>query len=60
MESKLRLALQNNDFSEIVDPRLLNQYDHDEMRMMIACATACTRYSPHERPPISRVRSIIS
>ncbi|XP_078174992.1 proline-rich receptor-like protein kinase PERK5 [Carex rostrata] len=59
IESKLRLALQNNDFSEIVDPRLMNQYNHDEMRMMISCATACTHYSPHERPPISRIALVL-
>ncbi|XP_078175307.1 proline-rich receptor-like protein kinase PERK5 isoform X1 [Carex rostrata] len=59
IEPKLRLALQNNDFSEIVDPGLMNQYNHDEMRMMIACATACTRYSPHERPPISRIALVL-
>ncbi|XP_078174991.1 putative proline-rich receptor-like protein kinase PERK6 [Carex rostrata] len=59
IEPKLRPALQNNDFSELVDPQLSNQYNRDEMRMMIACGIACTRYSPHERPPISRIALVL-
>lgn len=60
IKQKFRPALQNNDFGELVDPRLMNQYNDAELRMMMAYATACTCYSPHERPRISPVRSIIS
>lgn len=55
MEPKLLQALQDENFSGIVDPRLRNQYNHDEMKMMIACSAACIRDYPQERPPISRV-----
>lgn len=55
MEPKLHEALQENKFSRIVDPRLRRRYNHDEMKMMIACAAACIRHFPQERPPISRV-----
>jgi hypothetical protein len=55
MEPKLAQALQENKFRQIVDPRLRRQYNHDEMKMMIACAAACIRNSPQERPPINRV-----
>ncbi|XP_078174990.1 proline-rich receptor-like protein kinase PERK4 [Carex rostrata] len=59
MEPKLLQALQDENFSGIVDPRLQSQYNHDEMKMMIACSAACIRDYPQERPPISRIALVL-
>jgi len=59
IRQQIRAALQNNDFTELVDPRLTNQYNPDEIMRMIACGVACTRSSPHERPSMSQIALVL-
>ncbi|KAL6226455.1 hypothetical protein ACLB2K_000417 [Fragaria x ananassa] len=51
----LTRALESDDFDELVDPRLRNSYDHNEMARMVACAAACVRHSARRRPRMSQV-----
>lgn len=51
----LTRALEDENFDTLVDPRLHNQYDHNEMARMIACAAACVRHSARRRPRMSQV-----
>jgi hypothetical protein len=39
----------------LVDPRLQNEFDPNEMALMVACAAACTRHSSVHRPKMSQV-----
>ncbi|OWM83815.1 hypothetical protein CDL15_Pgr004246 [Punica granatum] len=48
-------TLQRGDFGELVDPRLENNFDSQEMTRAIACAGACTRHSAKRRPKMSQV-----
>ncbi|XP_078175310.1 proline-rich receptor-like protein kinase PERK15 [Carex rostrata] len=48
-------ALVDNNYNDIVDPRLANNYNLHEMNLIIACASACVRQSPQARPPMSQV-----
>ncbi|KAK7272694.1 hypothetical protein RJT34_29466 [Clitoria ternatea] len=51
----LTRALEEEDFDSLIDPRLQNEYDPNEMVRMIACAAACTRHSAKRRPRMSQV-----
>jgi len=51
----LTRALEEDDFDSIIDPRLQNDYDPNEMARMVACAAACTRHSAKRRPRMSQV-----
>ncbi|KAK7351470.1 hypothetical protein VNO77_10958 [Canavalia gladiata] len=51
----LAQALQDGDFNNLVDPRLLNNYEADEMARMITCAAACVRHSAWLRPRMSQI-----
>lgn len=51
----LTRALEDENFDTLVDPRLHNQYDHNEMARMIACAAACVRHSARRRPRMSQM-----
>lgn len=53
-------ALAEGDYSELVDPRLQDNYVPQEMARMVACAGACIRRSSKRRPRMSQVRTIIS
>lgn len=48
-------ALVDDNYNNIVDPRLANNYDPEEMKLMVACACACVRRLPQARPPMSQV-----
>ncbi|KAM5547751.1 hypothetical protein ABKV19_001961 [Rosa sericea] len=52
----LTRALESDDFDELVDPRLQNNFDHNEMARMVACAAACVRHSARRRPRMSQVK----
>lgn len=43
-------------FDSLVDPRLENKYNPEEMKRMVACAGACINFFPDKRPPMSEVR----
>ncbi|KAA0061554.1 hypothetical protein IC582_011955 [Cucumis melo] len=48
-------ALEDGNFDVLVDPRLQNNYNHNEMARMVACAAACVRHSAKRRPRMSQV-----
>lgn len=48
-------ALDNEDFEELVDPKLGNNYIDTEMFRMIEAAAACVRHSAAKRPRMSQV-----
>ncbi|KAF2303925.1 hypothetical protein GH714_024575 [Hevea brasiliensis] len=51
----LTRALEDGNFDNLVDPKLQNSYDHNEMARMVACAAACVRHSARRRPRMSQV-----
>ncbi|CAN6540924.1 unnamed protein product [Malus baccata var. baccata] len=51
----LNRALEERNFDELVDPKLQNSYDPNEMARMVACAAACVRHSARRRPRMSQV-----
>ncbi|XP_076959873.1 proline-rich receptor-like protein kinase PERK8 [Bidens hawaiensis] len=51
----LNQALENEDFDELVDPRLGKNYVQVEMFRMIEAAAACIRHSAPKRPRMSQV-----
>ncbi|KAM6585806.1 hypothetical protein CsatB_012808 [Cannabis sativa] len=48
-------ALENGNFDGLVDPKLQNDYNPDEMTRMVACASACVRHSARLRPRMSLI-----
>ncbi|MED6110043.1 Proline-rich receptor-like protein kinase perk1, variant 2 [Stylosanthes scabra] len=52
----LNRALDEDDYDSLVDPRLQNEYDPNEMARMVASAAACTRHSAKRRPRMSQVK----
>ncbi|KAK8606663.1 hypothetical protein V6N13_052430 [Hibiscus sabdariffa] len=48
-------AIEHEDFKELVDPRLGNNYVKHEMFRMIEAAAACVRHSAAKRPRMSQV-----
>ncbi|KAL8458260.1 hypothetical protein ACS0TY_035948 [Phlomoides rotata] len=51
----LSQALENNNFDSVSDPRLLNEYNSNEMARMVACASACVRHLARRRPRMSQI-----
>nr|GME19331.1 proline-rich receptor-like protein kinase PERK1 [Ipomoea batatas] len=51
----LNRALEDGNFNSLVDPRLGNDYNQNEMSRMIACAAASVRHSARRRPRMSQV-----
>lgn len=52
----LTRALEDENFDSLVDPRLLNEYDPNEMARMVACTAASIRHSAKRRPRMSQVK----
>ncbi|KAE8705002.1 Proline-rich receptor-like protein kinase PERK5 [Hibiscus syriacus] len=50
----LTRGLEDGDLGPLVDPRLENNYNHEEMKRMIACAAAI-RHSARKRPKMSQI-----
>ncbi|CAA0807612.1 Proline-rich receptor-like protein kinase PERK4 [Striga hermonthica] len=48
-------ATEGGSFDELVDPRLGNNYDHQEMLRAVLSAAACIRHSARRRPKMSQV-----
>lgn len=48
-------ALENRNYDGIVDPLLENEYNHDEMARMVACAAAGIRHSAKKRPKMIQI-----
>ncbi|XP_011043469.1 PREDICTED: proline-rich receptor-like protein kinase PERK1 isoform X1 [Populus euphratica] len=51
----LTRALEDGNFDTLVDQKLQNNYDQNEMARMVACAAACVRHSARRRPRTSQV-----
>lgn len=51
----LTRALDEEDFDSLIDPRLQNEYNHNEMARVVACAAACVRHSARRRPRMSQI-----
>ncbi|XP_002516048.2 proline-rich receptor-like protein kinase PERK15 [Ricinus communis] len=54
-KTRLRQALNNGNYGDLVDPKLQNEYDYLDMTRMIFCAAACVRNTPNHRPRMSQV-----
>ncbi|XP_074580661.1 proline-rich receptor-like protein kinase PERK1 [Curcuma longa] len=48
-------ALADGNFDELVDPKLDNKYNANEMARMVACAAASVRHSARRRPKMSQI-----
>lgn len=48
-------ALEDGNYSELVDPRLENNYNSQEVARMVASAAASVRHSARRRPKMSQV-----
>ncbi|XP_019458536.1 PREDICTED: proline-rich receptor-like protein kinase PERK1 [Lupinus angustifolius] len=51
----LTRSLEEDDFDSLIDPRLQNEFNRDDLARMVACAAACIRYSAKRRPRMSQV-----
>lgn len=51
----LTRALEENNFDSLVDPRLQNNFNPNELARMVACAAASVRHSARRRPRMSQV-----
>ncbi|CAM8926632.1 unnamed protein product [Rhodiola kirilowii] len=57
--SVLARAMEDGDFSELADPRLEQNYDHQEMMRLVACASACIRHSARRRARMSQIVRVL-
>lgn len=48
-------ALEDGKFDAIIDPKLHEDYDSEEVTRMVACAAACVRHSARHRPRMTQV-----
>lgn len=51
----LNRVLEDRNFDSLVDPKLENNFENNEMARMVACAAACVRHSARRRPRMSQV-----
>ncbi|KAL5715221.1 non-specific serine/threonine protein kinase [Ranunculus cassubicifolius] len=51
----LTKAIGDGNYDELVDPRLEDNYDPNEMARMVACAAASVRHSGKRRPKMSQI-----
>ncbi|XP_062148095.1 proline-rich receptor-like protein kinase PERK1 [Alnus glutinosa] len=51
----LTRALEDRNFDALVDAKLQNDYEPNEMACMVACAAACVRHSARRRPRMSQI-----
>lgn len=51
----LNRALEDRNYDSLVDARLQDNYDENEMARMVACAAACVRHSARRRPRMSQI-----
>ncbi|KAK4477713.1 hypothetical protein RD792_016964 [Penstemon davidsonii] len=51
----LTKALEDGNYSELVDPRLEDNYVNHELALMAACAAASIRHSARKRPKMSQI-----
>jgi hypothetical protein len=53
----LNRAIDEQEFEELVDPRLAGDFDDVEMFRVIEAAAACIRHSAARRPKMGQVRT---
>eukprot|EP01018_Ginkgo_biloba_P001912 Gb_17682 [translate_table: standard] len=51
----LNRALEDGNLDALVDPRLQNRYNSNEMTRVVACAAACVRHSARRRPRMGQI-----
>ncbi|KAF3441933.1 hypothetical protein FNV43_RR15848 [Rhamnella rubrinervis] len=51
----LNRALEDRNFDSLVDTKLQNNYENNEMARMVACAAASVRHSARRRPRMSQI-----
>ncbi|KAK4424146.1 Proline-rich receptor-like protein kinase PERK4 [Sesamum alatum] len=51
----LTRVVDGGSYDELVDPKLENNYDPQEMLRMVTCAAACIRQSARRRPKMSKI-----
>ncbi|KAL8136982.1 hypothetical protein V2J09_002983 [Rumex salicifolius] len=51
----LAKAMEDGNFEPLVDLNLQNNYNHDEMARMVACAAGATSHSAKRRPKMSQI-----
>ncbi|CAN7073761.1 unnamed protein product [Brassica oleracea var. botrytis] len=56
----LTRALEESNFEGLVDSKLNNEYDREEMARMVACAATCVRHSARRRPRMDQAKGNIS
>ncbi|XP_010270712.1 PREDICTED: proline-rich receptor-like protein kinase PERK1 [Nelumbo nucifera] len=56
---KLTQAIENGNYDAVVDPRLQKDYNATEMERMVACANACLRVEPKDRPLMSMIVHVL-
>ena len=54
----LMRATEGGSYEELVDPRLENDYDPQQMQCMVVCAAGCIRHSARSRPKMRQVGSL--
>ncbi|XP_078175137.1 proline-rich receptor-like protein kinase PERK1 isoform X2 [Carex rostrata] len=52
-------AFIDGSLESLIDPRLGKNYDHEEMKRMIACAGVCVHYFAEKRPRMSEVLRVL-
>jgi hypothetical protein len=55
----MKLALEDGNVEQLVDPELGNDYEKNEMFRMIEAAAACVCYTASKRPKMSQVSQVI-
>ncbi|CAA7045746.1 unnamed protein product [Microthlaspi erraticum] len=55
----LTRALEENNFESLVDTKLNNEYDREEMARMVACAAASVRHTARRRPRMDQVARVL-
>lgn len=53
----LTKAIEGGEYKELVDPRLGDNYNPQEMACMVTCAAASIRHSARRRPKMSQVHN---
>ncbi|KAG6482390.1 hypothetical protein ZIOFF_059021 [Zingiber officinale] len=51
----LTRALEDGNYDSLIDPKLGNYFNPNEMACMIACAAACVQHSARRRPKMSQI-----
>jgi hypothetical protein len=56
----LTRAVEEENYDELIDPRLETNYDAYDMERLIACAAAAVRQTARSRPRMTQVKNHLS